>query len=248
MKYHILNGDALQQRFPSTIQGEQIVFRECFVSGPRGRTTDPNFWNQRLNYLQQLAPETTPTLFENKVVQEIDKISRITPADTVYCWFEEDLFCQVNFWTCIDLLSPQEACEVFWVRPLPGYAYGYAGMNNQQCLKALEKAVPVDDSNQKLLAQLAVAYDQKDLAKMAQLAEQIPAILEPVRIAVQLEISRHQNGGGPQQIMRGILTSQVHPSFGSAFQAFMQQAPEYGFGDLQVKRIFEDVLSENGTE
>jgi hypothetical protein len=31
---HILNGDALLFKFPSSIPGEKIVFRECLVDGP----------------------------------------------------------------------------------------------------------------------------------------------------------------------------------------------------------------------
>ncbi|MEM1218617.1 MAG: DUF1835 domain-containing protein, partial [Bacteroidota bacterium] len=181
MEYHILNGDALQQRFPDEIYGEQIVFRECLVSGPTGRTTLPNFWEQRLAYLQQLDPQTTAELFREKVLQEIEKITSIPATATVYCWFEEDLFCQVNFWTTIDLLTQKgtHPTNIFWVRPLPGFSFGYAGMDNQQCQYAFEKALPIDSTSLQLLAQLAQAYDQTNLERLANIAKQLPPYLEP---------------------------------------------------------------------
>ena len=44
---HLLNGDALLARFPKTINGEQLICRECFVEGPVESKILADFFKQR---------------------------------------------------------------------------------------------------------------------------------------------------------------------------------------------------------
>ena len=42
---------------------------------------------------------------KNKLVSEFEKIQNIEEGVDINLWFEDDLFCQVNFWFVISLLS-----------------------------------------------------------------------------------------------------------------------------------------------
>ena len=50
---HLLNGDALQSRFPAEITGQQLVMRECLIDGPATKASGSALYTQRSNYLQK---------------------------------------------------------------------------------------------------------------------------------------------------------------------------------------------------
>lgn len=236
---HILNGDALLAQIGDQLEGQKIVFRECLCTGPRGRTLRPEFWEERTAYLRGIDPTLTETQIRENGYGEIHKIAQLAPSQKVYCWFEEDLFCQVHFWTTIAMLEENQAPDsVFWVRPRPGFAYGYSGMSPQQFQQALREAKPLSTENRQQLAELARAFDQEHDERLASVAEGLSADWEPVKKAVQLELSRP---AGPLQIMRGLMEQHKQANFGTIFQFFHQKAPEYGFGDLQVKELWDQI-------
>ena len=66
MVYHILNGDALAQRFPTDLKGELIVFRECLVSGPNTSSSHADLYKLRKTYLHKLTGD--PVDYDGAVV------------------------------------------------------------------------------------------------------------------------------------------------------------------------------------
>ncbi|MFB0948097.1 MAG: hypothetical protein ACI9V1_000827 [Spirosomataceae bacterium] len=58
MKYHILNGDALLEKFPK-IEDEIIVLRECLIEGDKSGDTWEGFVKSRLAFLNKYYG-TTP--------------------------------------------------------------------------------------------------------------------------------------------------------------------------------------------
>ena len=101
--YHILNGDALKEQFPPTLSGELIVARECLVDGNIQGESLEAFLTNRAKHIESYSQVPEGEYFK-LTVPEINKIRNIAQGSKVYCWFEEDLFCQVNFWFVLHLL------------------------------------------------------------------------------------------------------------------------------------------------
>ena len=64
-------------------------------------------------------------------------------------------------------------------------------------------------------------------------SDAFPTIEQIVELAAGLESE-------PAKILRNLVSDHGN-DFGTVFKAFCESHPEYGFGDLQVKRIFDEV-------
>ena len=103
-EYHILNGDALKEQFPEDIKGTLIIARECLIEGNVDGDTFDSFFNNRAQFISKNYGDTKEAYLQN-VKTEFQKILTLEPDSNVNLWFEDDLFCQVNFWFIIHLLS-----------------------------------------------------------------------------------------------------------------------------------------------
>jgi len=115
---HILNGDALLERFPFDTP-DVIVARECLVDGDVSSahqvasldgggdasldTSLDAFFQIRASFLQKQYG-ISPDEYAASTIAEFWKIREIPPESDINLWFEEDLFCQVNFWFCCTLI------------------------------------------------------------------------------------------------------------------------------------------------
>ena len=68
---HILNGDALAERFPKEIPGLKIIMRECLISGPVVYGSPNELATVRKTYLNDLVG--SPINY-GEVTDELDKI------------------------------------------------------------------------------------------------------------------------------------------------------------------------------
>jgi len=115
--YHILNGDSLYQQFPQEdLRGELIVFREALIEGPLAEVPDSSYYNARADYFEREYQVERSDVFD-RVVPEYQKLLNIPEDSDIYLWFERDLFCQVNFWFCVNLLADKHA-RLHWVKPI----------------------------------------------------------------------------------------------------------------------------------
>ena len=74
-QYHILNGDALREQLPSSIQGEVITVRECLLDGSvQGESLDELFEN-RAAFISQSHDEFTVQDYYEHSVSEFEKIN-----------------------------------------------------------------------------------------------------------------------------------------------------------------------------
>lgn len=114
--YHILNGDALLERFPSTIEGEKIVFRECLVDGSLQGDDMDALLRSRCTFLTEVYQGFSVEDYAEQVVKELDKIKDLSADAIVNLWFEDDLFCQVNMWfTCFMIYNFTKVRKVYLV-------------------------------------------------------------------------------------------------------------------------------------
>lgn len=241
--YHILNGDALKDRFPATIEGHIIVARECLVDGDVSGQNLGEFFDHRAHLLSTEYKACTAEEYYQSTVAEFAKIMALPSAAEVHLWFEDDLFCQVNLWFVVYLLYQSEIdCSVFLVRPETHNQYGFGGLTDTELIDALGNKTNI--SNIELWAALWISYQQKDVERLLNTAKQLddfPFVLAAVE-AHLARIPTAETPGRPTQSLIKIMNELGAVGFGPVFQAFSKQESIYGFGDLQVKRLYDQIL------
>lgn len=241
--YHILNGDALKEQFPNEIDGEIIVARECLVDGNVSAGSLEELFEIRAKFISEFYGDYSKADYYKDSVTEFRKIQSIPEGSEINLWFEDDLFCQVNFWFTVDLiLGSTKNCQVYLIRPMEHTPYGFGGLTQVELVSAYSEKEEIIDL--KGIAELWVAYQSNDINGLERSAKELdedyPFILE----AVKAHIDRMPNGdhpGRPVQALKEIMAELGTDSFGPVFMEFNKRESIYGFGDLQVKRLFDQI-------
>ena len=240
--YHILNGDALLEQFPSTIEGEKIVFRECLVDGPlQGEDMDALLRN-RCKFLTEVYQDFSVEDYAAQIVKELDKIKDLSADAIVNLRFEDDLFCQVNMWfTCFIISNFTKARKVYLVRPkrLSYLGFGAYDHKGLEVLYAQRALVP----NLESLAELWFAFQVNDVSLLKSWSNKVAVQSPFIRKAVEAQLSRIDlvDDRHPKVILENIMSEVGTEDFGQIFKLFNESAPIYGFGDLQVLRLVNEI-------
>lgn len=242
--YHILNGDALKDRFPSDqISGEAIIMRECLIDGPVLAKTQEAFYQARTSFLIE-AYGDNGIKYENSVIAEFNKIAAINNAE-VNLWFEDDLFCQINLWYICSLIYKKNDIKVNLVRPNSSLQYGFGGLNAEELIQAYKQKMPLTIVNVNQLVWLWFTYQKNHVERLLKLSVQLSSELPFVKEAIISHIERETTGeklGRPEQAILDIIKEKSSTDFEIVFREFSKREPIYGFGDLQLKRIFNRVI------
>lgn len=245
MNYHILNGDALRLQFPSELLGTAFVMRECMVDGPVAGATLPALYETRADYLHQTYAAHDIPSYATEVIPEFEQILAIPAGSTVTLWFEDDLFCQVNLYFTLYLLTQgQGAYQLTLVRPNGSMQYGFGGMSQEALVNAYHHRDFISAADWKALAGLWPLYQAGDYVGMRHIAHQYTTSYPFLVPAIEAEISRHpQDGteGKPLAVIREIIDRLQTDKLGPVFQTFSKEHPIYGFGDLQVEALITQV-------
>jgi hypothetical protein len=242
MKIHILPGDALVETFKKTnIEGEIAVCRECLIDGDLSAENLEDFWRVRENYLSEAYPEGE-TSYGKKVKSEFEKLLDAPKNAGINLWFEYELFCQANMWFCLYLLEKSEA-EIYRVEPIvrneKDIWNGFGGLSKDDLQKCFDARKKFTREDVKLGADLWKAFQNKDFNHLKNLAQTeskcFPQLEEVCRAAIEKQ-------NRPKEIVRKII-SEGERDFGKVFSKFKETEGVYGFGDLQVKRIYDEILS-----
>lgn len=245
--WHILNGDSLLGAFPPKIEGEKIVVRECLVDGDV-RFDDPEaFYQRRARFICDMAGLRSPDAYVEKSAAEFEKIRAIPAGSFVWLWFEDDLFCQVHLWFVCRLLHDfVPNAQVRLVRPEIHTMWGFGGLDQQELQRIHDEAMHVHDLAP--FVELWQAYEQDDRQALLDKARGMESDYPFVLPAVNAHCDRMPSPGDPghpTRVLRQIMDELQTREFGRVFREFTRREPVYGFGDLQVKRLF-DALLENG--
>ncbi len=242
--FHILNGDALLRQFPSTIPGRKLVARECLVDGPVTGISLEGLFSTRLKYMAQTY-RVDEVSYAEKTIREFNRMRTIPEGATVYLWFEDDLFCQVNAWFVASIFdaTPHDL-NIYWVTPSADLQKGFGGMNAEELRTAFKNATAISRDDLATLATMWPAYQHQDFSSMIQLAVALQPILPMLPAAVAAHIERFPADGSPgrpQRVLQALQREYGKDNFGKAFQEFSRTQAIYGFGDLQVKRIWDSL-------
>ena len=242
--YHILNGDSLRDRFPSSITGELIVARECLVDGDVNGKALNEFFENRARFISETYGDYSIEDYREETVTEFEKMLSIPTESTVYLWFEDDLFCQVNFWFTAFLLSKHGHVQsAKLVRPETHNQYGFGGLSSDQLIDLYNNEVILDDLGS--ISKLWLHYQSGDTNKLLgtaqSLEDQYPFILPAVQAHLE-RLPTQNSPGRPMQSLIDIVSELNTTSFGKVFQEFNKRESIYGFGDLQVKRMYDEIV------
>jgi hypothetical protein len=241
MIYHVLPGDAQVETFKETnIEGEMVVCRECLIEGDLKAESLQDFWRVRENYLSKAYPDSEISYAEN-VKSEFEKLLNISPDDEVNLWFEYELFCQSNLWFCLSLLSETDA-QIYRVAPVVRNENdlwkGFGKLSASDLKKCFGQRIRLSKEDVQFGKELwehfqLKSFDFIDFEK----ADNFPHLKEVCEAAAEIE-SR------PEARMREILeTSET--DFGKVFEKFRETEGVYGFGDTQVRKIFDSFSSKD---
>lgn len=243
---HILNGDSLGTAFPSSIPGNIAIVRECLVDGPVAANSIDELAVIRAKYLSTTYPEAASKNYYTEVIPELEKILTATTATQVYLWFENDLFCQVNLWFVVNLLKSHKG-QLYLVSPTTDLIEGFGGMKELQLEKAYRDAKPLSPNERHILADMWDIFKRKDVSEATTLSHQVhPEIpfLYPAVEAWKESIPHGEYSGKPKAALKEIAKQLGTDDFPKIFRAFQIKYPIYGYGDLHVKRLWEELKEE----
>ena len=241
---HILNGDALKDQFPSSLKGELIVAKECLVDGNVSAHSLDELFNLRATFLKENYG-STEEFYHNLVASEFKKILSLPENSVINLWFEDDLFCQINLWFISSLIeefvSPK---KVFLVRPHTNLQYGFGGLDSEGLVKTYKIRSELSQQDLILFSSLWKSYqnnNHQEILKSSQNnSEKFPFLPEAAKANVK-RFPKDRSVGRPEQTLLNIMKEIGSDEFGPVFQEFHKRESIYGFGDLQVKKMFDQL-------
>jgi len=239
MIYHVLPGDAQVQAFKdSGIEAEMLVCREALVEGDVSGGTLDEFFVNRAAFHNDSSDED-PANYNANVASQFRKLLDVREGDEVNLWFEYELFCAVNMWFCIDLLSETNAA-VYRVEPVYLNAQnkfdGFENVTPEQMQECFDARTQLTSDDIALGSALWKAFRNDDAEKLQSLSTEVSPAFPYLAEICAAAIDRHTR---PAEIVREITSDGVR-DFGGVFVEFKKRAGIYGYGDSQVQRLLSE--------
>lgn len=247
MTYHILNGDSLAHSFPeANLKGEIIVVREALVEGNLSGGQLNEFWQSRAKYIGVTEME-----YHNHVVKEFEKITNAPDNAEFNLWFEYDLFCQVNMWFVLSLINDlsinKKVYAVYTSHLSPTHKQfwnGFGSANATELRLCFGNRIPLNEADLKFGQDLWLAYKTCDLDELSRLANNRSLAFPYLQEVVQAHLDRFPKDGKkgrPERVLEEIIQT-MSTDFPRVVQEFWNRESIYGFGDTQVKQIYDKVI------
>ncbi len=246
--YHILNGDNLAFQLKETkINLNHIVCRECLIDGPVSASNISDFWKIRSRYISKTYNDSEEEY--NSTIQEFERIIAIPDNSEVCLWFENDLFCQANMWFVIWLLSTKTGIKVYRVFPVirnPVDTWKGFGISTSKMLEeAYTSKVLFTNDDMQLGANLWTAYSTNNFQKLLALSKTPSDCFQHLKEVCQAQIDRFPKSdplGRPEQLVKELI-EKGPTDFEHLFSEFSTREGIYGFGDLQVKFMYDKLVT-----
>jgi hypothetical protein len=216
------------------------------MDGPVDSLSLTEFFKERHAYLDKHYGALTQIDYEKEVVGEFDKIKNIPPESDIYLWFEDDLFCQVNFWFVGHLISKYTTnCQLYLVRPPRHTIYEFGGLDETALENVCNNKTPINSIDK--IADLWSAYSQNNNTELMVLKKNISSSLPFMVPAINAHLDRvpkNEKPGRPVQTLISIINELGGDNFGKIFREFCKRESIYGYGDLQVRRMVEEIVED----
>jgi len=249
MIYNILNGDSLAYSFPDTkIGGEIIVVREGLIDGDLSGNNLHDFWHTRAKYIGITQEE-----YHHKVVKEFEKIKSAPENSEFNLWFEFDLFCQVNMWFVISIINNLTINKkVFAVytshldKSNKQFWNGFGPAKTNELKVCFDNRIQFNDRDLQFGQDLWDAYKKSNLDDLKRLSKNQSATFPYIQEVIQAHIDRFPKegeSGRPERVLEDI-TKNISTDFNTVFKEFWNRESIYGFGDTQLKHLYDKVMQD----
>jgi hypothetical protein len=241
MIFHVLPGDAQVDAFrASGIQGEMLVCREALVEGDVSGDTLDEFFINRAAFVNS-AYDEDPANYNAKVASQLKRLLDVAGGDEVNLWFEYELFCAVNMWFCLDLLS-RSGANIYRVAPIyldeNDRWNGFGGATADDLRLCFKERRILSTDEVQLGADLWQAFKDKNIEELLRLSARptpaFPHLDEVGQAAAEKDTQ-------PAAIVGEIEREGIN-NFNEIFLEFRRRAGVYGYGDSQVKHLMESRL------
>jgi len=247
MVFNILNGDSLAYSFADTkIEGDIIVVREALIDGNLSGDTLHNFWQSRAKYMGLPAAE-----YHNKVVKEFEKIMNAPDNSEFNLWFEYDLFCQVNMWFVISIINNLSIKKKVYAvytsyldRTSKHFWNGFGPANSSELTVCFAGRTPLNHVDLQLGQDLWRAYKDGNLGELVRLAKNQSSAFPYLQEVIKAHVERFPKDGTkgrPEKVIEDIIKN-VSTDFHKVFREFWSRESIYGFGDTQLKQLYDKVM------
>jgi hypothetical protein len=238
MIHHVLPGDAIVEEIRKTgIDGEVIVCRECLIAGDADAETLHEFWEQRAHFIMSEYGEDEIEYYD-KVAEQLTKLLDLTADDEVNLWFEYELFCSVNMWFCLSLLSETEAA-VYRVEPAvlteDDRWDGFGKLSQADLKKCFGERRKLTRDDIALGSKLWNAFRRNDAVELERLSAVAPPAFPYLAEVCAAAVEKDTR---PREIIAEI-EFEGKREFDEIFAEFTRRAGVYGLGDLQVQRLLD---------
>ncbi|MEO5907055.1 MAG: DUF1835 domain-containing protein, partial [Saprospiraceae bacterium] len=245
MKIHILNGDALVEKFPEKeIDGQIIVIREAFVEGPVSMQLDDGFWKKRSEFIYN-AYGADQDDYAVQFLNQLRLLDGITEADEIFLWFEDDLFCIVNMLFSVYYISKRGTPKMYRIFPEADNMMwsGFGKADEKVLVETFNNKVPLSREEIELSNQLWEAYVSNDFEKLKALSNSDTDAFRYLPRVIQAHLERNiddELSGRPYQTLIEILQA-GKSNFYEIYDAFWKRDAIYGFGDMQVYNMLKQL-------
>ena len=247
MVYNILNGDALAFSFSDTeIEGDIVVMREALIDGDLSGNNLNDFWQSRVKY-----HDSTEAQYYSDVVKEFEKIINAPNNAEFNLWFEFDLFCQVNMWFVISIINSLLIKKKVYAvntsyldRTSKQFWNGFGPANSSELATCFADKILLNDVDLQLGQDLWTAYKSGNLEELARLATNQSSAFPYLQEVVKAHIDRFPKDGTkgrPERVLEDI-TKNISTDFNKVCKEFWNREGIYGFGDTQVKDLYDKVM------
>jgi hypothetical protein len=247
MVYHILNGDSLAASFQEAkIEGEIIVVREALIDGNLSGDNLYDFWESRAVYLGK-----TETEYYDKVVREFEKIINAPDNSEFNLWFEYDLFCQVNMWFVLSVINNISISKKVYAvytshldKTNKQFWNGFGQANSNDLKICFANRTPLQVDNVRLGHYLWNAYKTNDFEGLCHLSKNPSPAFPYLHEVAQAHVDRFPKDGSkgrPEKVIEDIIKNGT-TDFSKVFSAFWKIESIYGFGDIQLKQLYDKVM------
>lgn len=248
--YHILNGDCLAEQLKDYFLSQNlIVFRECLIMGDIDKEPMEAFWKLRANYISNSYGVENQDYYQH-TVSEIEKIKSIPDDSEICLWFEDDLFCQVNMWFLLFYIPKFFRGKIYRIFPkltdVSERWLGFGSASTQNLEEAYYEKVLFSKQDLSLGRNLWLAYQNKNFKLLKSLSQERTACFRFLEEVCQAHIDRYPENtkwGRPEQVLKKIMDTH-DAEFDTIFETFSNIEGIYGFGDLQVKEMYDRLRSE----
>ncbi|HFS67569.1 MAG TPA: DUF1835 domain-containing protein, partial [Flavobacteriia bacterium] len=136
--------------------------------------------------------------------------------------------------------------NIFLVRPDIHTQFGFGGLKEIELITLFKQRTKITELDE--IASLWNSYQNNDTKELIKVAKRLRIKYPFIYKAVKAHLDRipsKKSPGCPTKTLIEIMNNLETNSFGEVFKEFNKRESIYGFGDLQVKRLFDEIKNKS---